>query len=194
VTGALPSGCCLVRPPDAKTLFDAGNGGWRTPESAFETFRVAFGADLPEMEYRSLSDGFRRVHQISLQGWLIARQKLIDTQPLLGLLTKARVVRSQEVGARRHRLVVQTAGRRFVVDLVREDEFQIYAGGVFIADGSLDFGSAVHVSDAPAGKRVSAEVFVPDADLVGVDLSILSVLRVEQVWKIDGFGEEPAAP
>ena len=60
LAGLALSGCCLVRPPNAKTLLEAGEDGLRTPESAFETYRVAFGADLPQFEYRCLSADFLR--------------------------------------------------------------------------------------------------------------------------------------
>ncbi len=189
-----PGGCCLVRPPDAETLYAAGNGGLRTPEAAFETFRVAFGSDMPPLEYRCLSEQFRREQGISYQTYRVARQKLIEENPLLPLLAKAKVVESKELSARRHRLTVEVAGRRFAVELVRQDEFQIYKGAVFLADGSLDFASGVHVSDSGAGKQISAVVLLKDEEIEGVDLGGLTSFRIEQVWKISRFTEDPPAP
>ena len=185
----VPPGCCLVRPPEAKTLLSAGNGGFRTPEAAFETFRVAFGADLPELEFRSLSDAFRAREQISYQSYRIAREKLIEANPLLKLLAEAKVVKSEVRGDGRHHLVVEAAGQQFAVELVRQDEFQIYSGAQFLADGSLEFARAVKTTKITGGQRVSAEIFLSDEDTEGVDISKLTSLRVEQVWKIDGFGE-----
>ncbi len=183
-----------MRPPDAETLYAAGNGGWRTPEAAFETFRVAFGADMPLLEYRCLSEEFRREQSLSYQTYRVARQKLIDANPLLALLAKAEVAESKVLGARRHRLIVEVAGRRLQVDLIRQDEFQIYKGGLLIADGRLDFASGVRVSKSGPVQKVSAEVSLKDEELPEVDLDGLTSFHVDQLWKISRFTEEPPAP
>ncbi len=182
-------GCCLIRPTDAKILVEAGNSGWRTPEAAFETFRAAFGAELTDLEFRSLSANFRREHQVSYSSYLMVRKKLIDSQPYLAFLANAKVVEGTVISASRHRLTLQAAGRRFEVELVREDWFQIYSGGVFLADGLLDFTRAVQVSDSGTGKLVTAEVRVADENLGDGDLLALTSLRIEQVWKIDNFAD-----
>jgi hypothetical protein len=183
--------CCLVRPPDAKTLVAAGNAGWRTPEAAFEVFRVAFGADLPELEYRSLSLDFRRREGVSYQTYRIARERLLSEHPLLALLAGAEIVESEGRGERSHRLVVRAGGRSFVVDLVREDRFQIYAGTVFLADGAVDFEHALRFRAAPGGLRAVLDLLVPEEDLAGVELSRATSFTVEQTWKIERFGDAP---
>ncbi len=183
-----------MRPPDAETIYAAGNGGWRTPEAAFETFRVAFGADMPLLEYRCFSEEFRRDQTLSYQTYRVARQKLIDAHPLLALLAKAEVVESKELGARRHRLIVEVAGRRLMVDLTLQDEFQIYKGGLLIADGRLDFASGVRVSKAGLSRKVSAEVSLKGEELAEIELDGLTSFHVDQLWKISRFTEEPAAP
>jgi len=185
--------CCLVRPPDAKILIEAGENGLRTPESAFETYRVAFGADLPEFEYRCLSADFRRENGISYQTYRVARQQMLESQPYLAFLAKAKVLESTELKAGRHRLLVEAAGRRFVVDLVREDEFKMYAGDVLLADGLADFERAVRVRQTARGQTVSGEARLDGEEFEAVDLSGLSSLRFERVWKIDRFGDEPDA-
>ncbi|HTF88002.1 MAG TPA: hypothetical protein VK843_06300 [Planctomycetota bacterium] len=197
----LAPGCCLVRPIDGKTLVEAGNNGWRTPEAAFETFRAGFAADLPELEFRSFSRAFREENRISYSTYRVARQKLIDDKPYLKLLANAEVVEGSVVSEGRHRLVVQAAGRRFGVELVREDGFQIYSGAVFLADGPLDFERAVQVGETvtvdPAGERVPLKTLqvnlqIPEEDLQGLELSSLTIVRVERVWKIDRFLDAPS--
>ncbi|MEO6708072.1 MAG: hypothetical protein ABI054_11595 [Planctomycetota bacterium] len=188
----LAPGCCLVRPIDAKTLSEAGNNGWRTPAAAFETFRAGFAADLPELEFRSFSRAFREQNQISYSTYRVARQKLIDDKPYLKLLANAEVAGESVVSEGRHLLVVQAAGRRFAVELVREDGFQIYSGGVFLADGPVDFERAVQVQDTATGKKVQVELVVPEEDLGGVELSTLTSFRIEQQWKIDRFLDAPS--
>lgn len=190
---AAATGCCLVRPPDAETIFAAGSNGYRTPEAAFETFRVAFGSDLPRLEYLSLSQGFRQRENVSYQTYLVARQKLLREHPLLELLAGAEVVASEAAGPRKHRLVVAVAGRRLEVDLVREDRFQIYKGTDFLADGEAEFGAAVHVEPAPGGKLVTARVAIPADELQGVDLESLTELELVQTWKIDRFADLPGS-
>lgn len=186
-------GCCLVRPPDAETLVGAGMAGWRTPEAAFETFRVAFGADLPELEYRSFSRDFRRREGVSYQSYRVAREKLLAENPFLPLLSRAEVVESRVVVEnRRHRLLVQAAGRRFAVELVREDRFQIYAGTEFLADGPVDFDRAMAFRAAPGGSRAVLDLLVPEDDLAGVDLGRATSFVIEETWKIDRFGEAGA--
>ena len=91
-------------------------------------------------------------------------------------------------------MLFRSAGRRFTVDLVRQDEFQIYKGSLFLADGSLDFASGVRVSDSGPGKQVSAEVRLEAEDVDGVDLGGLTSFHVDQVWKISRFSEEIPAP
>jgi hypothetical protein len=190
--GAGLGACCLVRPPGAKELYEAGAGGMRTPESAFETYRVAFGADLPELEYRCLSADFRRVNGISYLSYRVAREQLLEQKPYLAFLAKAQVQESRAVSAGRHRLLVKAAGQRFVVDLVREDEFKMYAGEVLLADGLLDFERAIKVQPQNDGSlKLGAVVNVDAEQSEGLDLSRLTSLRLEQVWKIDNFGDEP---
>ena len=186
-------GCCLVRPPDAQTLVGAGMAGWRTPEAAFETFRVAFGADLPELEYRSFSRDFRRREGVSYQSYRVAREKLLDENPFLPLLSRAEVIESRVVVEdRRHRLLVQAAGRRFAVELVREDRFQIYAGTEFLADGPVEFDRALAFRAAPGGMRAVLDLLVAEDDLAGVDLARATSFVIEETWKIDRFGEAAA--
>jgi hypothetical protein len=188
----LSPGCCLVAPPDAKTIFEAGNNGWRTPEAAFETFRVAFGAELAELEFRSLSTNFRREHGISLSTYIVARRELIRAKPYLAFLAEAKIVGESEISARRHRLEVSAAGRHFQVEMVCEDWFQIYSGAGFLADGPVDFGRAVVVRDAGADKVVTTELHISADELGEADLSTLTGQRIEKVWKIDSFGDAPS--
>ena len=54
-------GCC-VTPPTAEELLDLG---YRSPAQAFHTLRAAIRGDLPRLEYRSLSAGFRRRNGLS---------------------------------------------------------------------------------------------------------------------------------
>ena len=116
---------------------------------------------------------------------------MLESKPYLAFLAKAKVLESTEMADGRHRLRVEAAGRRFVVDLVREDEFKMYAGGVLLADGLADFSRAVKVRKTGQGQTVSAEVRLHGEEFEGLDLGGMSSLRIERVWKIDRFSGEP---
>lgn len=186
-------GCCLIRPPNADVLLGAGEAGLRTPESAFELFRAAFASDLPLLEYRSLSQGFRRANGLSYQTYREARAQLLDRQPFMAFLAKAQVVDSVATGEGRHRLTVEAVGRRFYVDLVREDEFQMFSGGRLLADGPIDFPAALRVDPVGDGVRVRADLRLTPETLSAepAELESASSLRLERRWRIDAFVDAP---
>lgn len=187
------AGCCLIRPPSADELLGAGDAGWRTPESAFELFRAAFASGLPVLEYRSLSLGFRRANGLSYQAYREARAQLLERQPLMAFLAKARVVDSVARGEGRHRLIVEAVGRRFCVDLVREDEFQMFSGGRLLADGPIDFPAALRVDPVGDALRVRADLRLTPETLSAepAELESATSLRLERRWRIDAFVDAP---
>jgi hypothetical protein len=190
----LPGGCCLfVHPPDAKALLDVG---FRSPEQTFRTLRTAWGANLPDLEYRCLSVDYTRRHGLSQLSYREYRERLRGEQPWIKVLSRAELVRSEDLGSGRHRVVAKALGTTIGLELVREDVLEMWSGEEFLAGLDVDFERAVHVAPPGAGQRgptVRAEVPVDGNDVPGVDLGRLTELRVSREWKIDDFYELPDA-
>jgi hypothetical protein len=177
-----------VCPP---SLEDWAELGFRTPEETLRSFQLAVRADAPRVEYLCLSTALRRgLPQIA---WREAREQWYAENPFLRSgIAGAKVVDSLRLDERRHRFLVESYGRRYVVELVREDFYQVYAAGQLVADDLLpyrraqrgrdDFGDFVSVSAPEAGSSlVSGGVPVPE----GIVPSTISELRIGQEWKVD---------
>jgi hypothetical protein len=186
--GALTwGGACTTCPPDARDWLATG---FRTPAAAFKTFQVGVGADLPSLEYRSLSAGFKRRAGISELTWREFREQLFDEQPWLARVACAEVLEEQPQSAGRVRLVARASylwvARTFAVDLVREDFFELYAAGERASDGFIEF---ERVFDAAPDALV---LRLPSTGLE--ELGPLSEVRVGREWKIDGFADLSGEP
>lgn len=178
-----------VSPP---TLDEWSEVGFRTPQETLRSFQLAVRADAPRVEYRCLSVHLRRgLPQIA---WREAREEWYAENPFLRRgIAKATIVSSQELGEHRHRFVVESYGQSYVIELVREDFYQVYVNGELAADELLpydlrdpnrdEFSDFVSPSEPEHGKRfVSGGVFAP-ADLS----SPISELRIAWEWKVDAL-------
>lgn len=170
--------------------------GFRDPVQTFETFRLAFRGDLLDLEYRCLSSGFQRRNQLSQLGYREFRDELVAREPLLRLaLHKAKVVEIDR-GSTRSRIVARAWGATFVLDFVREDFWEIWAGPDLVADASVgdlrqDYLRADEASDGSSWLMAQ----IPLAGVAHPEQ--ITEARVGAEWKIDDFevidSEEAAA-
>jgi hypothetical protein len=184
---ALLAGCC-VAPPTAEEWAAIA---YRRPEETLESFQVAVRARSPLLEYRCLSVGFRERHALSQILWREYRERWYAENPFLRKgIADARIVTSEPIGARRHRLVVESHGRRMAVELVREDFYQVFVRGELAADellpeqGRLERYLGARGSDR-GGVLVESAVELPPGALSDEP----SELRVGSEWKIDWLEE-----
>ena len=164
--------------------------GFRDPDQAFESFRTAFRGNLLDLEYRCLSEGFRsRNDNLSQFGYRLFRDELLARIPLLRYaLHKAEVLSSERLSERRARITARAAGRTLVVDLVREDFWEIWAGSDrgegdedYVADLFEGRYLTVRAEDDPP--RVIGQAPLRDPTLA----ERITELRLGQEWKIDDF-------
>lgn len=161
--------------------------GFRDPQQTFATFRTAFRGNLTDLEYRCLSAGFRERQQLSQFGYRAFRDELLATIPLLRwALYKSVIEKAEVISPRRARIEARAGGYTLVVQLVREDFWEIWAGSQrrdgdeAAVDDAFAQGYLTRVPDPP---RV-----VGQAPLSRPGLSErLTELRVGQEWKIDEF-------
>lgn len=175
------SACCLFRPGvDAEALAHAG---FRSPERTFHTFLAAWGADLPDLEYRCLSGDFRARNRVSQLTYREFRDRLLDEHPFASWMARAEITESERLSPTRHRIRAEAFGRSFETLLVREDYYEVWSEDELLDDDLGRFRGWV-VADPRAG---SLDARVPLA--AGVDPERVSELRVGVEWKIDDLRE-----
>jgi hypothetical protein len=162
--------------------------GFRTPEQTFRTFQTGLRAGLADLEYRCLGSAFKRRAAregmpVSELFYLEFRRELFRSQPWLKLAARAKIRKVEELGPGRVRLEAEVDtwfhDERFAVELVREDFYELYVGGVRVQD---DLEEWRHLAEEDDGELV---VTVPLLD--GLAFGEIGELRVGREWKIDGF-------
>ncbi len=183
---ALGAAAACVCPPEPEDILAVG---FRTPEQAFRTFQTATRLDDPDLELRCFSVDFRRRNGISQLTWREARAELYARQPWLRAgIVGADVVERElgsQLGFQRARLRIDTAGGDYVVELVREDFAEIWAGDERLLDTEIDWRAAVQPQQGGDGRAwVVGRVLTPP------DLPTGSItdLRFGREWKIDEVG------
>lgn len=176
------AGACVC-PPDPADVLAVG---FRTPEQAFRTFQTATRLDAPDLELRCFSVGFRERNRISQLTWREGRADLYARKPWLRAgIAGAEIAEAQVEGARA-RLRIDTAGADYVVELVREDFAEAWAGPERVLDEALEWDAATGVQAGQGDRRwIFGRVALPS----GVDGSTVSDLRFGREWKIDEVGE-----
>lgn len=179
----LASACCAA--PSAE---DWRALSYRSPEAAFRTFQTALGAGQPDLEYRSLSSGFKRREGLSELAYLEFRDALFRAQPWLARAACAEIVAVRELAPDRVRLLARArflfSRRSFEVELVREDFYELWKGADLASDGSAPFSELV--TKDPSG--IVGHTPAPE----GVALVDITELRIGREWKIDAFLEVEA--
>jgi hypothetical protein len=178
--GALP-GCCLT-PPTAEELLDLG---FRSPEQAFHTMRAAVRGDLPRLEYRCLSAGFRQRNHLSQLSYREFREDWYASNPWIRTaLSRAQLLQCENHSdGRRATLTVGSLGQEIQVTLVAEDFVQVWDGAELREDIALDnmrphmsLHEGAWTARFPGGSPPPTE------------------LRLGRDWKIDSISQTHAAP
>lgn len=192
------AGCRTMPPTD--TWVTALESGLREPAGTFATFRAAFCAGVPELEYRCLSREFRL--ELGIDSQLVYREgrdELLREEPMLPrLLAAAQVERVDPLGPREARVVARSFGRTILVSMVRVDFWEISADGTEI-DGDYveDARDWMRVVEDEHGEPVLA-ARIPLATVE--DGRAANGLELGGEWKIDGLevlepgAEEPPPP
>ena len=168
--------------------------GFRTPEQAFESFRTGLRADQPALEYRALSESFRQRNGVSQLAYREFRERAFREHPELRWVGKAEIEGVERLADDRARLRARVQvlwiERRFTVDLVREDYFELWAGAELVDYGYPAFESAVAELGDAGDERIVASI--PNREAVGVDL--LTDVSIGREWKIDDLPRLLADP
>ena len=177
---------CLSAPKPADWL----EVGYRTPEQTFRTFQTGLRADQPDLEYRCLSNDFKR--RAAAENGAFSevyyrefREQLFRAQPWLKLAAKAKVKRVEELGDGRVRLVAEVDtwfhDETFAFVLVREDFYEVYADGKRVDDDFANWRELVR----ERGGELQLSVPLPE----GLSAAKIGEVRAGREWKIDGFPE-----
>ena len=193
--GLLACGCLGPRPgPEEWQAI-----GFRTPEQTFQTFQTAFASGQLDLEYRCLSEAFRAEQGVDSYTYRILRERLAEEVPGFSFLSRARIQGRVELGEARVGLVARVRvlwiERWLLVELVREDFYELYRDGERLTDGYASLGEETFQHDDRwPTPRVWAYVELDDplatpdlglpADASGLTPIELSELVVGQEWKL----------
>jgi len=175
---ALLAGCLTAPKPE-----DWLEVGFRTPEQTFHTFQTGLRAELPDLEYRSLSGGLKRREGISQLAYREFRDRLFRERPWLKLAASARVTQVFPLSDDRVRLEARVDtwfhDEVFALELVREDYYEVWIDGKRAEDDAVPWRRIARARDG------SLVVTVPLPE--GRTLEEIGELRAGHEWKIDGF-------
>lgn len=182
--------------PDVRK--ELSQAGFRSPEQTFDTYRAAFLSDLIVLEYSCLSSGFKRANGINITNYGEAREILLRDQAFLRFgLSRAEVVKLEALAENRVRLHIRSESLfhevHFACELVREDFYEIWAGGERLQDDHLErFSNAFRITPDADGSPV-AQSWVPLEE--SIQATHISEFRVGREWKIDFLSLlDPAQP
>jgi len=173
---------CCVAPPETLDLLAVG---FRTPEQAFASFRTAVRADDPGLLRRCLSADFVARNRLSEQVFRTFWEKLEKDQPLLRKgVADAEPKGPADVRSGRARIRAESHGKELLVELVREDFCELFAGDEKLVDEAAPFRERAGVQPASDGTSwVFGRMPLPS----GVAAERVTELRVGREWKIDSF-------
>jgi hypothetical protein len=184
-----PAAACCVAPPDTRELLAVG---FRTPEQAFSSFQTAVRADDPGLLRRCLSADFVARNRLSEQVFRTFWEKLKKDQPLLRKgVADAKPKGPPELRSDRARIRAESHGRKLLVELVREDFCELFAGDEKVVDEAAPFRERAGVQPAADG---TTWFFVRMPLPPAVAAERVTELRVGREWKIDSFQVEEDGP
>jgi len=160
--------------------------GYRSPEQAFQTLRAAIRGDLPRLEYRSLSSGFRQRNSLSQLSYREFREEWFGQNPWLKLaLSNAEVLeQTDHPDGRSSVLRVGILGEDALIHLVAEDFAQLWDQNELREDLAVE----------DMSQHLSSQGGVWTARVPGGG-DRPTELRLGREWKIDGIERaESAAP
>ena len=162
--------------------------GFRTPRATFATFQTALRADQADLEYRCLAQEMKAAEGLNQLAYRTFREELFGQNPWLRYAADATVEGESRIAPDRVRLSARVKKlwieRRFAVELVREDFYEVYAQGELLDD---DFGSFARSTKSVGDTELELRIPVP----FGTDPASLSEVRLGQEWKIAAFVEVP---
>jgi len=163
-----------MTPPSAEEFLDLG---YRSPRQAFQTLKAGIRGDLPRLEYRSLSSGFRRRNGLSQLSYREFREEWFSKNPWIKLaLSQTEVLERTERSETEVTLRVGALGSEFLVELVAEDFYQLWDGEELREDALIDdLGALLRPEAGDWVARVPGDGDSP------------SELRVGREWKVDGI-------
>ena len=174
---------CCVTPPTAEELMDLG---YRSPEQTFLTLRAAVRGDLPRLEYRSLSAGFRSRNGLSQLSYREFRGEWYAKNPWLKpALSQAEILERTDHPDGRHSVLRGgILGEEARIHLVAEDFAQLWDQSELREDLAVeDMGALLSSRDGSWVASVPGKGEAP------------TELRLGREWKIDGIERvETATP
>ncbi len=179
----LSAGCVA---PDVRS--ELAGAGFRSPTQTFETWRAAFIADLPDLEYRAFSADFTRRNGLSQLAYREARERYLRENAFLRRgIAGAKPVELRRLAEDRAVLFVRSSGLfhdvGIEVRLVREEFYELWREDRRIEDGFVAFEDAVLLDQG----WVSAAVPMKDAGR----FAELTEVRFGREWKIDDLLQVP---
>jgi len=174
--------CCLspAAPEDLLAV------GYRSPEQTLRTFQTALRSDLLGLEYRCLSEGFKRRNGVTELTWRLVREDM----PWLKHAARAEIVEREDLPGDRKRLVARLdtlfIDETFAVDFVRQGFFETYDHEGLLED---DFASWLEIARED-GDSLVVEIPMPR----GVAPHEITEFRAGQEWKIDSLERLTDAP
>lgn len=189
-------GSCVSAP----TALELRDAGFRTPEKTFEALQIGVAADLPRLEYRCLSSGFRArfnggqgLSQIAYREF---RDEVLSKRLEFWLgIPDAELLEVSPLGEGRCLLKAVSHGVEFELEMVREDFWQMWSGDELLADVPLPFGSfhqwAEVYREGTGTPNVTGFAVLPN-DMALMDVEQLNremtEFRIGREWKIDHIG------
>lgn len=174
---------CRLSPPTSEAWQAVG---FRTPRQTFGTFQTALRADDPHLEYRCLAQELKAREGLNEIAYRTFREELFRENPWLKLAAEGEVIGESRSDDGRCTLVAMVSKlfveRRFKVELVREDFYELFRDGELLDDGFASFERSL--APAPPGELALRLPLPPDADP-----RALSEARLGREWKIAGFAE-----
>ncbi len=163
---------------------------FESPLATFETLRAALRADDPAVEYRCVSREFRERNGLrGADTWRVARARILREHPEIRWVARARLGETRPGAPGRCTATASVLGRRFLLEFVREEFFEIR-----LADGTrIDeyLGGPLRAHLSLEGERLQVEI--DDPLLRALPLESLERVLVGGEWKILDVGPDPSA-
>lgn len=151
--------------------------GFRSPAQTFGTFRTAFAnGHQPGLEYRCFSGAFKAREGLSALTYREFREQLLARQPLLRTFLSRASVGTITMRGKSALLEAEVAGDTLIVELVREDFWEMWAGEELLDDALVP----------DLGQLLVREAGSPDLEIrLPAPTSQPTEVRLGGEWKIN---------
>ncbi len=163
-----------------------------TPELAFETLRATIRCKDPVVGYLVLSEEMKQRDRIDLSLFILGWEEFFHRYPSSRLAGAAEIreviLDPGETPPRRCRLVASVYGKELVLDLVRQDFFEVEVEG--LEDRVEGYVPSLRILLArPAERPDVLAILLADPLLRGVSADRIRSVRIGSEWKVSRFGE-----